>query len=182
MTNRILIGKFPTGDSSPNGYGVRVSQPGYDVTTANPDNQKLIFNSDWQDVLALAADANGNALIFSQDASSGGTVYTYTHSLNYIPFVAAFVNVNGQGWENYHSSNMLLSKYVDTAANQGETIGRHWFSNQNDKRSYSFEGSASLNGTAVPHVQIKVTTTTLSCMCTVPAKFYVLIYKAKAFD
>lgn len=182
MTSRILIGKFPTGDSSPNGYGVRVSQPGYDVTTPNPDNAKLVFNSDWQDVLAVATDTNGNAMTIGINASTPGNVYTYTHNLGYIPFIAAFININGQGWEKYHSSNMLLSKFVDTLAAPAGTVGgNHWFSNQNDKRAYAFEGNASLNGVALPRVQIKVTTTTATCMCTVAAKFYVIIYKARAF-
>lgn len=177
MTNRILIGPFGDG-----GFGVRVSQPGYDVTSNPVDNSKLIFNSDWQDVLSLATDTNGNPLIASINATSPSNVYTYTHSLNYIPFVAAFVNIDGQGWESYHSSNMLLTKSVDTlAAPSGTVGGNHWFSNQNDKRAYSFEGNASLNGTAVPRVQIKTTTTQVTCMCTVAAKFYVIIYKARAF-
>lgn len=179
MTRRILIGPFPEGSGT---YGVRVSQPGYDVMSNPVDNSKLVFNSDWQEVLAIANDASGNPLLRPINASAAGVIYPYSHNLGYIPFVAAFVNINNQGWENYHSSNQLLSKSVRTDADPSGTVGgKYWFSNQNDKRAYSFDGNASLSGIPVPHVQIKVTSSQVTCMCTVPAKFFLIIYKARAF-
>jgi hypothetical protein len=170
MSKRVLIGAFKDG-----GYGVRVSQPGYDVTSNPVDNSKLVFNSDWQDVLAFAVDTNGNPMTAGINAPTANTIYSYTHNLGYIPFIAAYVNINGQGWEHYHSSNMLLSKYVKMSKWTGVSVQQYFFSNQNDTRPYSFDGNV---GT---QVQIKVNTSQVTCLCSQPAKFYIIVYKARAF-
>jgi hypothetical protein len=176
MVQRVLIGKFPDGDSSQYGYGLRISKPGYDVKVANPDNEKLVFNSDWQNILAIATNSDGSLKVQGINASSPNTVYYYDHNLNHIPFIAAFINIDGQGWEHYHSSNMLLSKYVQMDKWAGESVQQYWFSNQNDLRAYAYDGNVATK------VQIKVTKTQVTCLCSKPAKFYIIVYKAKAFD
>lgn len=175
MVTRVLLGKFPAGDNSPNGYGLRISKQGYEVTVANPDNEKLVFNSDWENVLSIAVNSDGSTKTALIDAPSSNTLYSYTHNLGYIPFIAAFVNVNGQGWEHYHASNMLLSKYVKMSAWAGESVNQFWFSNQNDFRQYAFDGGA------VTKIQVKATTTEITCLCSQPAKFYIIVYRARAF-
>jgi hypothetical protein len=97
MVQRVLIGKFPDGDSSPNGYGLRISKPGYDVKVANPDNEKLVFNSDWAGILAVH-------LVGQTSVSAGGTA-TVAHNLGYIPFITGMVNIGNRGWEQYVSIN-----------------------------------------------------------------------------
>jgi len=99
MVQRVLIGKFPVGDNSPNGYGLRISRPGYNVNVANPDNERLIFNSDWEGILPLLS--NGTI-------SNGQSV---SHGLGFIPFVSAMVNIGGRGWEQYVSLNFSPSTY-----------------------------------------------------------------------
>lgn len=135
MSNRVLLGKFPDGDNSPNGYGLRISKPGYEVTVANPDNEKLIFNSDWIGILPLYS--SGLRKIFRQNAQPTGSDYkvddvwidtndnnkkykwsgsawvagtldyiSVAHDLSYIPFVSAMVNVGSRGWEHYAGLNL----------------------------------------------------------------------------
>jgi hypothetical protein len=42
MSARVLLGAFPDG-----GYGMRISQPGYDVNSNPIDNERLTFSTDW---------------------------------------------------------------------------------------------------------------------------------------
>lgn len=97
MTKRVLIGQFPDG-----GYGLRVSQPGYDVTSNPPDNEKLVFNSDWPAVLPVYK--TGSKSLYA------GETYTETYTdLGYIPFCSALVDI-GRGWEQLSMSTALQSK------------------------------------------------------------------------
>jgi hypothetical protein len=102
MVKRILIGKLPDG---PNGFGLRISKPGYDVEALRPgtpgstDNEKLVFNSDWQTVLPIYITGQTSV-------SSGGTAtVNFPENLGYIPFASAFVNVSSRGWEKYTCAN-----------------------------------------------------------------------------
>jgi hypothetical protein len=103
MAKRVLIGKLPDG---PNGYGLRVSKPNYDVTALRPgtpgsaDNEKLIFNSDWGAILPI--------YITGQTSVSAGntTTVNYPNNLGYVPFASAFVNVSSRGWEKYSCANV----------------------------------------------------------------------------
>ena len=108
MTNRILIGDFPAGDNSPAGKGIRVSQPGYDVMTPNPDNEKLHFNSDWPEVLPL----HQRGLVYVPANTLTTVMFP---NLGYIPFMSALINIGktasaaGRGWEQYATANSIMS-------------------------------------------------------------------------
>ena len=93
MVQRVLLGKFPDG-----GYGLRVSQAGYDVTSNPVDNEKLVFNSDWPEVLPIYAKG--------YSVNNGSTAYP---DLGYVPFCSALVDV-GRGWEQFSCSTALQSK------------------------------------------------------------------------
>jgi hypothetical protein len=97
MVKRVLLGRFPDG-----GFGLRVSQAGYDVTSNPVDNEKLIFNSDWPGILPIYATGYMN---LSADST---TTASYT-DMGYIPFCSALVNV-GRGWEQLSMSTALQSK------------------------------------------------------------------------
>lgn len=97
MTKRILIGRFPDG-----GYGLRVSQAGYDVTTNPVDNEQLVFNSDWPAILPVYTTGYMNL-------SAGNTITAYYTDIGYIPFCSALVNI-GRGWEQLSMSTALQSK------------------------------------------------------------------------
>jgi hypothetical protein len=93
MVERILLGRFPDG-----GYGLRVSEAGYNVTSNPVNNEKLVFNSDWPAVLPVYA----KGIIYG----SGSASYP---DLGYIPFCSALVDV-GRGWEQFSNSTALQSK------------------------------------------------------------------------
>lgn len=178
MTQRILLGKFPSGDNSPNGYGLRISQAGYDVTTPNPDNERLIFNSDWQDALALAKTSGGSDMVGTLSVGAGGTS-TFDHNLGYIPFASAFVNIGGRGWEKYQGSNVLFSRYVNTPSypvfNGTITTNQTWQCCENPEQVYSFSGNVMTNA------QFKVTNSQVIFYCSEAASLYYMIYRMKAF-
>lgn len=89
MAGRILIGALPSG-----AYGVRISEAGYSVSTQPPDNERLIFSSEWDEVLPIH-----QAMSFThRTTAQQGTLVTQTisyPSLGYIPFVDFFVRGNG---------------------------------------------------------------------------------------
>lgn len=95
MVKRVLLGKLPDGH-----YGLRISDPGYDVTSDPVDNEKLIFNSDWPAVLPIYQ----TGLLMP----NGSTVSASYPDLGYAPFCAALVNVGGRGWEQYATTNVLF--------------------------------------------------------------------------
>lgn len=87
MVKRILVGAFPDG-----GYGMRVSQAGYDVTSNPVDNTRLTFNSDWPSVLPLYQSGQ---FTFASGASSAGFSFV---SLSYVPFALLFINIGSGMW------------------------------------------------------------------------------------
>lgn len=177
MVKRVLIGKFPAGDNSPNGYGVRVSQAGYDVTTPNPDNSRLVFNSDWQDVLALSKNTNSTDMVGTLSVGAGGTA-SFNHNLGYIPFASAFVDV-GYGWEKYQGSNVLFSRYVNTPSypvfDGTYTTNKTWQCCENPQQVYSFSGDVMTN------LQFRVTNNQVQFYCSSAASLYYMIYRMRAF-
>lgn len=73
-TRRVLFGRGPDGF-----YGLKVSQPNYDVWTAS--NDQLVFNSD-NNVFKVV---DTGTLTVNYAASAGQATATYTHNLGYIP-------------------------------------------------------------------------------------------------
>lgn len=122
MVQRVLIGQFPDG-----GYGVRISQAGYDVTTNPVDNERLVFNSDWSYSLPL---------LISGTISVPSTTVTVNFGLTlpYVPFCSAFV-LSGGDLSAYYTSNCLdtsmanMDDYVTEGAGAGN-IDIGTFNNQ----------------------------------------------------
>ena len=97
MVKRVLLGKFPD-----NGYGLRISEAGYDVSSNPVDNEKLIFNSDWPAVLPVHATGYMNL-------TAGQTQTAAFADLGYIPFCSALVDI-GRGWEQLAMTTALQWK------------------------------------------------------------------------
>lgn len=78
MVNRVLIGDYGGGT-----YGIRLSKPGFDVTTAL-DPERLAFDSSWKDGAVIyrvgtavtgGASAEGNYLPFGETLPAYPIVY-----------------------------------------------------------------------------------------------------------
>jgi hypothetical protein len=82
MTQRVLLGKFPEG-----GYGLRVSEAGYDVTSNPIDNTRLVFNSDWASTLPIYLSGSANV------PNNSFTRVDFPN-LGYTPFAMALINHN----------------------------------------------------------------------------------------
>lgn len=100
MTKRIALGALNGGS-----FGLRVSQPGYDVTTLNPqnvvsDNQNLIFNSDWASVLPLVASG-------SVALGAGASETVSYDDLGFTPFA----NIMFSGASYFESGNWFPGTY-----------------------------------------------------------------------
>lgn len=184
MTQRILLGKFPAGDNSPNGYGLRISKAGYDVNTPNPNNEQLIFNSDWPTVLPIYTTGQTSV-------NAGGTAtVNFPQDLGYIPFASAFVNVSGRGWEKYTCANVcyrLIQKagtgdYCKTpGSNYGASCASTQSSvdvifNANPRNIYIYEGDRA------NRLQFNVFNNRLTFHSSSEnASLYYIIYRMKAF-
>ena len=108
MVKRILLGAFPDG-----GYGLRVSQAGYDVTSNPVDNTRLTFNSDWPSVLPLYQSGQ---FTIANGASSGGISFA---SLGYVPLALLFFSLGSGMWlpvsaiaPSYTDTTVLNTKYT----------------------------------------------------------------------
>lgn len=180
MVTRVLLGKFPAGDNSPNGYGLRISKPGYEVTVANPDNEKLVFNSDWEGILPL----HMSGLI-----NSGGSV---SHGLGYIPFISAMVNIAGRGWEQYvclnYGARVMSKRNVKyfgfdtqpsnpTTQTPSEKTAERDFTVRPQNR-YAFQE----NRNGLDTCNVYVDATSLYFTCSSSAQAYYMIYRWKAFN
>lgn len=171
MAKRVLIGKFPDG-----GYGLRVSKSDYDVTSNPVDNEQLVFNSDWADVLGIYQTG-------TLSVSAGGTD-TATHNLGYIPFASAMLKVGTRDWENLQCAN-VASPFIVTfkqGGNAESTSGQtnlydHYCSfNSNPQEVYTYD-----NDGRTEKVQFNVSRTGVSFYSTLAADLYYIIYCAKAF-
>jgi hypothetical protein len=106
MSKRVLFGQFPDGN-----YGLRVSNPGVDVTSLSPnsvagDNEKLIFNSDWLTTLPIFAQG-----VVEVQSNVSELAITYP-DLGYVPF--------GMCWGNGGSTSITFSGTPDgPSPNQG---------------------------------------------------------------
>lgn len=85
-TRRVLLGK-----GADDFYGLKVSQPGEDVYTAEDD--ELVFNSD-NNVLKIVFSGTAAQTVASLAQDATDTV-TVAHNLGYIP--AAIIYLNGTG-------------------------------------------------------------------------------------
>lgn len=80
VTNRAIVGALPDGT-----YGMKVSQPTYDVTTT--DDSNLIFNSS-QNIFKIVAKITDQSV--PQFASSSSATLTYAHGQSTTPLVAIY--------------------------------------------------------------------------------------------
>jgi len=152
MTGRILLGRFPDG-----GYGLRVSQAGYDVTSNPVDNEKLVFNSDWPAVLPVYA----KGIIYG----SGTASYP---DLGYVPFCSALIN-DGRGWEQFSNSTALQAKTL-TANNPIATPV-----DASPRNQYAFSGGYYTT------LQIKAFSSYISVNSSSGAQVKWTVYKLRAF-
>ena len=102
--NRVSLGLLSDGS-----YGLKVSQPGFDVLTAADD--ELVFNSG-QNVFKIVA--SGTAVL-PYAATGTQTSVSVTHGLGYIPIVLAFFEQSGT------YSPLPVSELVLTGADAGKT-------------------------------------------------------------
>lgn len=102
MVKRILLGAFTEGGGK---FGLRVSQAGYDVATNPVDNEKLVFNSDWPEVLPIYQ--TGSIAV----PANTSTVVNYP-TLGYVPHATMLVNKGANLYQHYVTSNTL---YVNRA-------------------------------------------------------------------
>lgn len=151
MVKRVLIGQFPDG-----GYGIRVSQPGYDVTSNPVDNEKLIFNSDWQS--ALPVHAVGTIAV------NNNTVTQTFADLGYIPHSTSLIN-DGE-WQQYVTANSIIAQTV--------TIGTAPVSTQ-QLNVYNYDENEFTN------LRINVLSGSITVFCAASVTVFYTIYKLRAF-
>lgn len=86
-------------------FGIKISQPGYDVKTA--DKERLVFSSQY-DTLKIAKSGSGTQVVAHVDDifTAGKETVEITHELGYEP--AFFVFVNNPVW----ASSDKLSPYT----------------------------------------------------------------------
>jgi hypothetical protein len=109
-TRRILLGK-----GTDNFYGMKVSQPSFDVYTAEDD--ELIFNSDQNNLkVALSGEASGLVSSLTENATATTTV---AHNLGFVP--AAIVYVNGTG-----STYLTSGRYYVTPTAVSIKVGANY--------------------------------------------------------
>jgi hypothetical protein len=103
---RVLLGKFPDGH-----YGLRVSEPGYDVASNPVDNERMVFNSDWPSMLPLYLTGVVNL------SGSSVTIPFAALGSGYIPFVEIFILRNGESrWELYQTSSAIAAMGFGTTS------------------------------------------------------------------
>lgn len=88
--SRIIVGRLPS-----DAYGMRVSIPGYDASSHPVDDQKLIFSSEWPDVMPIHARGS---FVHRSTTNQGNTVtqeIDMPSPLGYVPFCDFTVRGNG---------------------------------------------------------------------------------------
>ena len=113
MTKRLLLGAFPDG-----GYGLRISEPGYDVTSNPVNNEQLLFNSDWPGVLPIY-------LIGNVSVNNSTVTVSFPDNLGYIPMASALINDNGGGYQVF----ALTNNVVDVGSLSGYVFEGNAFTN-----------------------------------------------------
>lgn len=113
--SRILIGKLPNG-----GYGLRVSQSGYDAGADPVDNERLIFSSDWPEVMPVYQVGSFAHRTTAQQGTVVTTLIDFT-SLGFIPFVDFIVKPDGNalpaGSDTYDSSRYYERRGMNVGLN-----------------------------------------------------------------
>jgi hypothetical protein len=96
MVARIVIGKFPDGDT-----GVRVSQAGYSALSNPIDNERMIFNSSWPGALSVHTQST-SAITISKNASLSISF----PDLGFLPiFYIAIKGNTASSWTSYQNSS-----------------------------------------------------------------------------
>jgi|688.fasta_scaffold13803_6 hypothetical protein len=159
MTKRVLIGKFPDG-----GYGMRVSEPGYDVTSNPVNNERLVFSSDWQSLLPI--HAVGTISVNNSTASANFA------DLGYIPHSSSLVKVLTSGWpsdwQQYGTTNSIV-RPTETYGIVGSTV--------NMSQLYDFGYEEDDND----RLQINVKSNMITVFSNLSVQVYYTIYKLVAF-
>lgn len=146
MVKRVLLGKFPDG-----GYGLRISDAGYDVTSNPVDNERLTFNSDWPAVLPI--------YVMGTASVNNSLTSIYYADLGYTPHCAALVNINGQGLHQFSTSNTLRFR-----ANNAAPL-----------RQYVFEGGA------LDNIAITAYNSQLNIYSNMSVSITYIVYRMRAF-
>jgi hypothetical protein len=153
MTRRVLLGHLPDGH-----YGLRVSEPGYDVASHPVDDEKLFFSSDWPALLPIHitgyAELNNELLDVSYS------------NLGFTPHCAALINVNNKGWEQYTCSGTIISNHPRS----GQTYDRTTIN------------QVSWEGDIYPLVRVSAFNNKVRLETNTAVKFYYFIYHLKAYD
>jgi len=121
--SRILQGKLPDGS-----YGMWVSKPGTDVSSAN--TSQLIFNSN-QDIFKIVKKTTTSVPSFTTtyngSNTSGGTLLTIAHGLSFTPIVDIYVQA--QLWN--LSSSLIASSYIRLpifiSGSSTQILNSYWF-------------------------------------------------------
>ena len=105
MANRVLIGPY-AGD-----YQLRVSKPGYDVTTAL-DVENMAFDSQWSDLAQIVT--RGSATVSGSWTTSGVFRYRFLASftsMGFVPHVLLWKHgVSSQYLTNALSANTIMAR------------------------------------------------------------------------
>ena len=84
-------------------YGIKVSQPGYDVATATPS--QLVFSSKYK---TLKVHAQGSGAM----THTGGRTITIPHNLGYVPLFLAHMDLSYSTlWQAYSTNYIILPYY-----------------------------------------------------------------------
>ena len=81
-------------------YGLKISQPFYDATTAADAN--LLFSSSWP-TIPIAAEKTFTNVLYGGSDDFNGTTLTFNHNLGFVPFTAVWTTT---------FSPRLTSRYV----------------------------------------------------------------------
>ncbi|MDB5597368.1 MAG: hypothetical protein JWM36_4329 [Hyphomicrobiales bacterium] len=86
---RILIGKIPGAN-----YGIRISQTGYNAASNPVDQEKLLFNSDWGEIMPIHQVGSFVHRTTAQQGTEVNQLVSYP-TLGYVPFVEFYAQGNG---------------------------------------------------------------------------------------
>ena len=92
MVARVLLGKHPDGV-----YGLRVSEPGYDVLTNPLDPERMVFDSQWTALNPILL--RGQATVSASTSSAyATTTVNFGETLAYAPMFFALWTKDGTTW------------------------------------------------------------------------------------
>ena len=105
---RVVLGKFASG-----GYGLRVSQPGYNANAVPVDNEHLIFNSDWSSMFPV------HTLLTATVTNADNIKSLPYPTLGYVPFM--LVTELNPGKNTTDSPGTYLPAFSDFKVNVSAT-------------------------------------------------------------